>query len=109
MSNDGEHTTYVNGTYENFDEIGKLMHDFRKPNLNKMFFKKSTQRERHFKEDEKGVETMCRTMEEMRNESVFEALLSLLRNNGTTLEDAFNVVTDVEAFKKYLSENEYVS
>ncbi len=68
--NDGEHIVYVNG--ENKDgttELGKLMHDFFCTDPNDMYYEHLADKVRYFKEDEKGVATMCKAMEEMRNEA----------------------------------------
>lgn len=50
---------------------------------------------------------MCKAMEDMRNETAFETLLSLLKKGVITLEDALNEVSDKELFKQYLVSNGY--
>ena len=45
------------------------MYDFYCTDAEKMNYKLLADRVRYFKEDEKGVATMCRAMEEMRNEA----------------------------------------
>lgn len=45
------------------------MHDFSCTDAKDMNYKILADRVRYFKEDEKGVETMCKSMEEMRNEA----------------------------------------
>ena len=47
----------------------QLMHDFSCTDAKDMNYKILADRVRYFKEDEKGVETMCKSMEEMRNEA----------------------------------------
>lgn len=69
---DGSHILYVNGAYNGDDEIGKLMHDFRCVNPHDMYFKELRDTAIYFKEDEKGVDQMCRAIEEIRNEAVKE-------------------------------------
>ena len=49
--------------------LGKLMYDFYCTDAGKMNYKILADRVRYFKEDEKGVATMSRVMEEMRNET----------------------------------------
>ena len=48
------------------------MHDFSCTDAKDMKYKILADRVRYFKEDEKGVATMCRAMEEMRNETARE-------------------------------------
>lgn len=68
---DGEHIIYVNGADKNSaTELGKLMHDFFCTNPDDMHFKELADKVRYFKEDEKGVEAMCKVMEDMRQEAV---------------------------------------
>ena len=67
--NDGEHIVYVNGANKDgATELGKLMHDFFCTDPDDMHFKELADKVRYFKEDEKGVEAMCKVMEDMRNE-----------------------------------------
>ena len=85
--NDGEHIVYVNG--ENKDgttELGKLMHDFFCTDPNDMYYAHLADKVRYFKEDEKGVATMCKVMEEMRNETAKEA------TEKTKIENALNLL-----------------
>ena len=66
---DGSHIIYVNGKYRGNDEIGKLMHDFSCTNPDDMNYEALAKKARYFKQDEKGVATMCKIMEDMRNEA----------------------------------------
>ena len=67
--NDGAHIIYVNGEDKNSSTaLGKLMHDFFCTNPNDMYYDALAEKARYFKEDEKGVETMCDVLEEMRIE-----------------------------------------
>lgn len=70
---DGSHILYVNGKYRGNDEIGKLMHDFSCTNPDDMNYEILAKRARYFKQDEKGVATMCKIMEDMRNEAAQQA------------------------------------
>ena len=76
---DGSHILYVNGAYRGDSDIGKLMHDFSCTDAKDMKYKILADRVRYFKEDEKGVATMCRAMEEMRNEAVKEERVEVAR------------------------------
>ena len=69
LFNDESHIIYVNSQIKNETALGKLMHDFSCTDAKDMNYKILADRVRYFKEDEKGVETMCKSMEEMRNEA----------------------------------------
>ena len=72
MFNDESHIIYVNSQIKDESALGKLMHDFSCTDAKDMKYKILADRVRYFKEDEKGVATMCRAMEEMRNETARE-------------------------------------
>ena len=65
---DGSNILYVNEKYRGNDEIGKLMHDFSCTNPDDMNYEALAKKARYFKQDAKGVATMCKIMEDMRNE-----------------------------------------
>ncbi len=69
---DKSHIIYVNAQIKDESALGKLMHDFSCTDAKDMNYKILADRVRYFKEDEKGVATMCRALEEMRNEAVKE-------------------------------------
>ena len=67
------HILYVNGKYRGDDEVGKLMHDFSCTDPDDMNYEILAKKARYFKQDEKGVATMCKLMEDMRNEAELES------------------------------------
>ncbi len=70
---DGEHILYVNGAARNENtELGKLMHDFFCTDPDDMHFPLLAEKARYFKQDEKGVAAMCKVMEDMRKEAVWQ-------------------------------------
>ena len=71
---DGEHILYVNGEYRGESDLGKLMHDFNCTRADDMNFELMAERTRYLKENPKGVNEMCRIMEDMRNESLKEGI-----------------------------------
>ena len=79
---DGSHILYVNGQYRGNDEIGKLMHDFSCTNPNDMNYEALAEKARYYKQDEKGVATMCKIMEDMRNEAAQKAELKSARETA---------------------------
>lgn len=66
---DEAHIIYVNSQLHDESALGKLMYDFYCTDAGKMNYEILADRVRYFKEDEKGVATMSRVMEEMRNET----------------------------------------
>lgn len=72
---DEAHIIYVNSQIKDESQLGRLMHDFSCKNPNDMCFSVLANRVRYFKEDTKGVATMCRAFEEVREESLREGVL----------------------------------
>lgn len=66
---DGEYILYVNGEYRGESDLGKLMHDFNCTEADDMKFDLMAERTRYLKENPKGVQEMCKVMEDMRNEA----------------------------------------
>ena len=68
--NDGTHILYVNGECQSESPLGRLMHDFFCSDPNDMYSDVLAERVRFFKENEKGVATMCKVMEEIYNDGI---------------------------------------
>ena len=95
LFDDGSHIIYVNGAYQNEnDRIGQLMHDFRAVSADEMHNKVLAERVRYFKEDAEGVRTMCKAMEDMRNEAAKEAV------NEKLAEIVFNMVNEGDSVER---------
>lgn len=88
---DGSHILYVNGKYRGNDEVGKLMHDFSCTNPDDMNYEALAKRARYFKQDEEGVATMCKIMEDMRNEAELnkakKMAIRMIKAGKMSLED----------------------
>lgn len=97
---DETHILYVNSQIKDETELGKLMHDFSCTDAKDMHYKILADRVRYFKEDAKGVEAMCRAMEDMRKEAaaeqniltLLETLRNLMKNLGWTAEQAMTAM-----------------
>ena len=74
LSEDEEHIIYVNSQIKDETKLGRLMHDFSCTDAKDMYNKVLADRVRYFKEDERGVEIMCREMEIMRNQAHEEGI-----------------------------------
>ena len=62
------------------------MHDFNCTQADDMNFELMAERTRYLKENPKGVQEMCKVMEEMRNESLREVAKRMLADGMLTLE-----------------------
>ena len=74
-------------TFDNETELGKLMYDFSCTDPKDMYYKILADRVRYFKEDEEGVLTMCREMENMRKAERIEIAKRMLASGKLTYED----------------------
>lgn len=95
---DGEHIIYVNGADKNAStELGKLMHDFFCTDADDMYYKELADKVRYYKENEKGVASMCKVLEDMRNETEQKRIIIDIKN----VMDSFgvNVEKAMEALK----------
>ena len=72
---DEAHFIYADSSHQDDTEIGKLMHDFRCKNAKDMQEGALSDRVKMLKETEKGVEYMCREMEEIRAEGIAEGII----------------------------------
>ena len=70
---DGSHIIYVNGQYRDDSPLGILMKDFACTEPDDMHYKVLADRARYFKKNKEGVASMCKMLEEMRNEAAAEA------------------------------------
>lgn len=62
---DGSHIIYVNASYKDDTELGKLMHDFSVIEPEDMNFKVLANVTGYYKKDKEGIQAMCKAMEEM--------------------------------------------
>ena len=103
---DGAHIIYVNSQIKDETELGRLMHDFSCTSADDMYYPVLADRVRYFKEDQKGVASMCRAMEEMRKETAAETLLvsikNLMKNMNLTAEQAMAALGVSDADKAEL-------
>ena len=82
---DEEHIIYVNSQIKDETSLGKLMHDFACIEAKDMYYQLLADRFRYFKEDEKGVAVMCKTMEDMRNEARVEGKAEGSKENAISV------------------------
>lgn len=93
---DGEHILFINGSFEGNDALGILMHDFRCSDPNEMLDEHMAYKTRFYKETEKGVEQVCKVMEEMRAETrlndYVDMVRKLMKNLNLTVDSALDTL-----------------
>ena len=104
LFNDRAHILYVNGAYRGNDSLGDLMHDFSCNDPDDMKNTMLAEASRYYKENPKGVEIMCKAMEEMREESyqrgveaggeqkVRESIKNIMKNLKLTVHQAMDAL-----------------
>ena len=102
---DGLHIIYVNGEYRGNDDMGRLMHDFSCTKADELHYTELAARIRYFKEDEKGVRSMCRSIEEMLREEdmcIAKRLIALGKISVDDIAKCANL--DVETVRQLAAE-----
>ena len=84
---DETHIIYVNAQIQNETALGHLMHDFVCSSAEKMYYATLAERVRYFKEEQKGVVTMCKALEEMRKNERIEVAERMLLSGKLSYED----------------------
>lgn len=85
--NDGFHIIYVNASYKDDTELGKLMHDFSVVEPEDMNFKVLANVTGYYKKDKEGIQAMCKAMEDMITDDRKEAAIRMLESGKLTNED----------------------
>ena len=62
---DGSHIIYVNSKIQDDTPLGRLMHDFRCKDPEKMYYKELAEKTRYFKQETEGLKTMGDVMEQL--------------------------------------------
>lgn len=85
---DEVHIIYVNGEYKGTDELGMLMRDFFCSEPSEMHYLELSKRVDFFKNNDKGVSTLCEIMEKLHEEGRAEGWQagSLQRANDTAIK-----------------------
>lgn len=84
---DGSHIIYVNASYKDDSELGKLMHDFSCTNPADMNYPVLADTARYYKEDKEGITTMCKAMEDMITDEKKEIALRMIEKGKLPLEE----------------------
>ena len=96
---DRQHVLYVNASYKGDDPIGDLMHDFLCSDPDEMLTPILAEKARFLKTDPKGVDIMCKAMDELREQSIKRgeeaALLMSIKNIMEGLKDTAQQAMDL--------------
>lgn len=85
---DASHIVYVNAQITDDSPLGRLMHDFWCTSADEMYYGVLARGVRHYKEEEEGIATMCKAMEDMRNEVAQAA------EKATRMQLALDMIAD---------------
>ncbi len=85
--NDGTHIIYVNSKKQEDTELGRLMHDLHCKDAADMHSKVLADRVHELKETQKGVEFMCREMEQIYSEGIESGELRKARETALSLAE----------------------
>ena len=85
--NDGSHIIYVNASYKDDTELGKLMHDFSVIEPEDMNFKVLANTTGYYKKDKEGIQAMCKAMEDMITDEKKLAAMRMLERGKMTQEE----------------------
>lgn len=105
---DGSHIIYVNASYKDDTDLGKLMHDFSCSNPDDMNYKVLAAATRYYKEDSEGMCAMSRVIEEMITEVVTDekkvSAVRMLEDGKLTIEQISNYLDLPKDIVEKLSE-----
>lgn len=93
--NDGSHIIYVNASYRDNTELGKLIHDFWCKNPADMNFKILADTAKYYKEEKEGIHIMCRAVEEMINKEKIEMETNYIQKLMTKKQMSFEQACDL--------------
>ena len=91
--NDGSYIIYVNGELTNDNTaLGRLVHDFSCLHSKDIYDETLKECVKRYKETEEGIQTMCTVMEELRIETLIEAIKNLKVTQHWTTEQALTAL-----------------
>ena len=90
----------MNASYKGDDDIGRLMHDFLCSDPDDMYTQILADKARYLKTDPKGVDIMCKAMEDLREESIqrgidqnrIESIKNLMQTLKLTAQQAMDAL-----------------
>ena len=101
----------MNGAYRGDDDIGRLMHDFSCSDPDDMLDSDMAEVTRYYKENEKGVEAVCKVMDEMREDTRLRHSREIAFRLLSLGEDTFEKIAKVTELSveevKQIAEHEF--
>ena len=105
---DEAHIIYVNAEIKDETPLGRLMADFACTNPEDMYYSKLAKRVHYFKRDKKGVQIMCKAVEDMIYEEKLEIVENLLelgditderiaKATGVSLEEVLEIKEELQS------------
>jgi len=109
---DGLHVVYVNTVINDGSKTAELMQCFKQTQVNNSNFPRLSERVSYFKTNKEGVASMCKIMEEIKNEGIKEGernsainMVINLFKNGISFDIVFNAakqnLTEKEVYQIY--------
>ncbi len=89
---DGSHIIYVNASYKDDSNLGKLMHDFSCINPDDMNYEVLATTVRYYKEDKEGIYIMSGVLEEMITDDRKNTAIRMLEKEKYTCEEIAEVL-----------------
>ena len=104
LFDDEQHIIYVNSKKQDNTELGRLMHDLHCKEADTMYSSILSARVRELKETEKGVNEMCKELEEIYNEGHQKGeLFGILKTKKETVLSLFKMQMPIEQIAKALN------
>ena len=97
-----EHIIYVNGSYQEQDDIGKLMNDFRCTNAEEMILEPLKNVVFRYKNNPEEVNAMCREMEKWSMEERQEGRQEASLEGESRLTTLLKLLKPMAAFKIWI-------
>lgn len=105
---DESYIIYVNSSKQEDTELGKLMHDFNCKNADEMNSEILAKKVRELKETQKGVEIMCKELEELYNDGIeigeniatIKSIQNVMLNLKKTAEEAMDILNIGEEYRE---------
>ena len=102
---DKENIIFINSSYQDQSELGKMMHDFYCTKADDMYDEVLRERVKYLKENKEGLSIMCKIMEEIREEGKHEVIVEIVKRmllEGEDIEKiSFYTHLSVEEIRQY--------
>ena len=94
---DRQHILYVNASFKGDDPLGMLMHDFLCSDPDDMLTPLLAEKARYLKTDPKGVDLMCKAMDDLREASIQRGIEQNRVENIKSLMETLKLTAEQQA------------